>query len=159
MTRFELLHLLVSQARSNGFQFRRWYVNWLGLPWEGSRQATEVLCEGRRYYALLFSREFVQSFWKSGEQMTLQMPRQTFQRQMSDGTIGTIVRKPFTRRSTRSDAWLYHMRQMAAAEDPLRYIRRFLRIEDELETETAPAYVEIKDSRFIIDEEDLLTEE
>ena len=91
--------------------------------------------------------------------MTLQMPRQTFQRQMSDGTIGTIVRKPFTRRSTRSDAWLYHMRQMAAAEDPLRYIRRFLRIEDELETETTPASVEIQDPRFIIDEEDLLTEE
>jgi hypothetical protein len=26
MTRFELLHLLVAQARANGFDFRNWYT-------------------------------------------------------------------------------------------------------------------------------------
>ena len=43
MTRFELLQLLVGQARSNGFEFRRWYVGKLGLPWQNARHALEVL--------------------------------------------------------------------------------------------------------------------
>ena len=162
MTRFELLHLLVGQARSNGFQFRRWYSRWLGETWAGNRRATEVLCEGRRYYSLLFSPEFAQNFWKEGEQMTLQVPSQSFQRRMSDGTIGTVVRKGFTRRLTRSDAWRYHLRQMAVAEDPLRYIRRFLRVEDDLDPQPEPSYSlagESPDPRFIIDEEDLLPDE
>ncbi len=73
MTRLELLQLILGQARNNGFQYRRWYAGWLGVPWESARQATESLCEGRRYYALLFSREFAESFWKDGAQMTLQI--------------------------------------------------------------------------------------
>lgn len=161
MTRFELLHLVLGQARSNGFQYRRWYASWLGLPWEGSRKATELLCDGRRYYALLFSREFAESFWKSGQQMTLQMPTQSFQRRMADGTIRTVNRKGFTRRTTRPDAWRYHLRQMAIAEDPLRYVRRFLHVEEELEPEAEPALAVSggeSDARFIIDEEDLLTD-
>ena len=160
MTRFELLHLVLGQARSNGFQYRRWYASWLGLPWEGSRKATELLCDGRRYYALLFSREFAESFWKGGQQMTLQMPTQSFQRRMADGTIRTVNRKGFTRRTTRPDAWRYHLRQMAIAEDPLRYVRRFLHVEEELEPEAEPALAVSggeSDARFIIDEEDLLT--
>lgn len=161
MTRFELLNLVLGQARSNGFQYRRWYASWLGLPWEGSRRATELLCDGRRYYALLFSREFAESFWKSGQQMTLQMPTQSFQRRMADGTIRTVNRKGFTRRTTRPDAWRYHLRQMAIAEDPLRYVRRFLHVEEELEPEAEPALAVSggeSDARFIIDEEDLLTD-
>lgn len=157
MTRFELLQLILGQARSNGFQFRRWYVGWLGLPWEGARQAAEVLCDGRRYYALLFSQEFAKSFWKAGELMTLQVPAQTFQRRLSNGTIGTVVRKGFTRRRTRPDVWKYHVGQMSVADDPLRYIRRFLRVEDELEPEPAAASEPgARDRRFIVDEEDLL---
>lgn len=178
MTRFDLLQLLVGQARSNGFQYRRWYGRWLGLPWDGPREATEVLCEGRRYYALLFSREFAENFWKSGAQMTMQVPTQRFERRMADGTIGTVTRKAFTRRLTRPDAWRYHLQQMAVAEDPLRYIRRFLRIEDDLEKEQENEQVmeqeneremEQKDSagapglerdpRFIVDEEDLLPDD
>jgi hypothetical protein len=162
MTRMELLQLLLAQARSNGFQFRRWYVGWLGLPWESPQKAAEVLSEGRRYYALLFSSTFAESFWKSGSEMTLQMPSQTFQRRMSNGTIGTVVRKGFTRRRTRPDAWRYHLRQMAVAEDPLRYIRRFLRVIDDLEIEPGPVQpaqsATISDPRFIVDEEDLLTD-
>ena len=159
MTRFELLQLLLGQARSNGFQFRRWYVGWLGLPWEGSQQAIEVLCERRLYYALLFSHEFAKSFWKGGKLMTLQMPAQTFERKFPDGSIGTVVRKGFTRRKVRPDAWQYHLRQMSVAEEPLRYIRRFIRVEDELEPELKVDEGDktvARDTRFIIDDEDLL---
>jgi len=137
MTRFELLQLLVGQARSNGFEFRKWYVNKLGLPWQSAREAVETLSAERRYYALLFSHEFASSFWKPGEVMTFQVPTQTFTRRMKDGTIGTVKRKGYTRRSAREDAWLYHLKELAAAEEPLRYMRRYLRVEDELVEEEA----------------------
>jgi len=153
MTRFELLQLLVGQARSNGFEFRKWYVGKLGLPWQGARHALEVLTTERRYYALLFSHEFASSFWKAGEVMTFQVPTQTFTRKMKDGTIGTVNRKSYTRRSTREDAWLYHLKELAAAEEPLRYMRRYLRVEDELEPEISVTEEESKDSAEF-DEED-----
>jgi hypothetical protein len=137
MTRLELLQLLVGQARANGFEFRRWYVGKLGLPWTSAREALETLAAQRRYYALLFSHEFASTFWKPGEVMTFQVPTQTFTRRMADGTIGTVKRKAYTRRSARDDAWRYHLREMALAEEPLRYMRRYLRVEEEL-TEEEP---------------------
>jgi hypothetical protein len=91
-----------------------------------------MLAAERRYYALLFSHEFASSFWKPGEVMTFQVPTQTFTRRMKDGTIGTVKRKGYTRRSAREDAWLYHLKELAAADEPLRYMRRYLRVEDEL---------------------------
>jgi hypothetical protein len=133
MTRLELLNLLVAHARANGFEFRKWYVSRLGLPWQTTRQAVELLAEHRRYYALLFSHEFASSFWKPGERFTFQVPTQTFTRRMKDGSIGTVNRKAFTRRSARDDAWRYHLRELAISEEPLRYMRRFLRVEDDLE--------------------------
>jgi hypothetical protein len=144
MTRFELLHLLVAQARANGFEFRKWYISRLGLPWETTRQAVESLCEQRRYYALLFSHEFASSFWKAGERITFQVPTQTFTRRKADGTIGTVSRKAYTRRSARDDAWRYHLRELAVAEEPLRYMRKYLRVEDDLdvEDELEPAAVD-----------------
>jgi hypothetical protein len=132
MTRVELLLLLLGQARNNGFEFRKWYVNKLGLPWENARQAVETLAAQRRYYALLFSHEFASTFWKPGEVMTFQVPTQSFTRRMKDGTIGLVKRKGYTRRSTREDAWLYHLKELAASEEPLRYMRRYLRVEDDL---------------------------
>lgn len=132
MTRFELLHLLVAQARANGFEFRKWYITRLGLPWQTTRQAIEALAVERRYYALLFSHEFASSFWKAGERITFQVPTQSFTRRKKDGTIGTVVRKGYTRRSTRDDAWRYHLRELAVAEEPLRYMRRYLRVEEDL---------------------------
>lgn len=132
MTRFELLQLLVGQARTNGFQFRKWYVARIGLPWVDAGTALEVLASERRYYALLFSHEFASSFWKPGERMTFEVPTQTFKRRMADGSIGTVTRKAYTRRSVRDDAWRYHLRELAMAEEPLRYMRRYLRVEDEL---------------------------
>ncbi len=135
MTRFELLHLLVAQARANGFEFRKWYISRLRLPWQTTRHAIEALSEQRRYYALLFSHEFASSFWKAGERITFQVPTQTFTRRKADGTIGTVSRKGYTRRSARDDAWRYHLRELAVAEEPLRYMRKYLRVEDELDTE------------------------
>jgi len=132
MTRFELLQLLVGQARTNGFPFRKWYVARIGLPWTSARAALEVLAKERRYYSLLFSHEFASSFWKAGETMTFQVATQTFQRRMADGSIGTVTRKAYTRRSAREDAWKYHLRELAVAEEPLRYMRRYLRVEEDL---------------------------
>ena len=132
MTRLELLHLLIGQARTNGFEFRRWYVSKLGLPWTNAREALETLSSQRRYFALLFSHEFASTFWKPGERMTFQVPTQSFTRRMADGSIGTVQRKAYTRRSTRDDAWRYHLSQMALAEEPLRYMRRYLRVEEDL---------------------------
>jgi len=135
MTRFELLHLLIAQARANGFEFRKWYVSRLGLRWQGLRQAVETLCSERRYYSLLFSHEFASSFWKPGTQISFQVPAQSFTRRMADGSIATVTRKPYTRRSARTDAWLYHLRELATSEDPLRTMRKYLRVEDELEAD------------------------
>ena len=103
----------------------------------GRRGEPETLSAERRYYALLFSHEFASTFWKPGERMTFQVPTQTFTRRMADGTIGTVQRKAYTRRSTRDDAWRYHLSQMALAEEPLRYMRRYLRVEEDL-TEDEP---------------------
>ena len=133
MTRFELLHLLVAQARANGFEFRKWYIGKLGLPWETTRQSVEALCVERRYYALLFSHEFASNFWKAGERITFQVPTQSFTRRKADGTIATVNRKGYTRRSTRDDAWRYHLRELAVAEEPLRYMRRYLRVDEDLD--------------------------
>jgi len=135
MTRFELLQLLLGQARANGFQFRKWYVGKLGLPWTDAQKAIETLSVERRYYSLLFSHEFASHFWKAGELMTFEVPTQTFKRRMADGSIGTVTSKAYTRRSAREDAWRYHLRELAMAEEPLRYMRRYLRVEDELTEE------------------------
>ncbi|SNS44507.1 hypothetical protein SAMN05421770_1011002 [Granulicella rosea] len=138
MTRLELLRLLIGQARVNGFEFRKWYVAKLGLPWQSVPHATEMLAAERRYYALLFSHDFAKHFWKAGEKMTFLVPGQSFQRRNVDGTIVTIHRKGYTRRSIRDDAWRYHLKELALSEQPLRYMRRYLKIEDEVD-EDGPA--------------------
>jgi hypothetical protein len=145
MTRFELLQLLVAQARANGFEFRKWYVGRVGLPWETTKQAVQTLCEQRRYYSLLFSHEFASSFWKPGERITFQVPTQTFTRKMADGTVGTVSRKGYTRRSAREDAWRYHLREMAVAEEPLRYMRKYLPVLDELDLDQFDPDLELED--------------
>lgn len=138
MTRLELLKIVIGRARANGFEFRRWYASRLALPWISAEDAIHCIEQHRHYYALLFSHEFAQSFWKSGSDITFQVPAQTFPRRMPDGTVQMVTRKPFTRRSVRKDAWRYHLREMALAEEPLRYIRRYLNVEDELVEESAP---------------------
>jgi hypothetical protein len=132
MTRLELLKIVIGQARENGFEFRRWYTTRLALPWTNAADAIAALEQHRRYYALLFSHDFAMAFWKPGAEITFQVPAQTFPRRMPDGTIQTIQRKPFIRRSARKDAWRYHLREMALAEEPLRYIRRYLNVDEDL---------------------------
>ncbi len=128
--------LVVGRARTNGFEFRRWYTSRLGLPWISAEAALALLDSQRRYYALIFSHEFAQTFWKPGADITFDVPPQTFQRVMPDGTIRTVKRKPYMRRSTRPNAWKYHLRQMAVAEEPLRYLRKYLHIEEDFIDET-----------------------
>ncbi len=112
MTRLDLLKILVGQARNNGFNFRKWFVTCLRLPWEGPNAALAIVETQGRYYPLLFNHDFAQAFWKAGQPITFQIPAQTFQRTMADGSIRTVERKPFMRRSNRPDAWRYHLREM-----------------------------------------------
>lgn len=132
MTKIELIRLLVGQARTNGFEFRKWYTKKLGRTWVDTNTSITDLAAERRYYVLLFSHEFASHFWKAGEKITFQVPRQTFTRRMADGTIGTVKRKAYTRRSAREDVWRYHLQELAVVEEPLRYMRRYLRIEEDV---------------------------
>lgn len=132
MTRLELLKIVIGRARANGFELRRWYTARLALPWTKTDDAIAALEQHRNYYALLFSHEFAMAFWKPGAEITFKIPAQTFQRRAADGTIQTVQRKTFIRRSARKDAWRYHLREMALAEEPLRYIRRYLNVEEDL---------------------------
>jgi hypothetical protein len=149
MTRLELLKIVIGQARANGFEFRRWYTSRLGVPWINAEAALALLESQRRYYALFFSHEFASHFWTAGAEMTFQVPAQSFQRRMADGTIATVARKPFTRRSARPDAWRYHLREMALAENPLRYIRKYLNVQDELEDEFEDKFTEAFDAPLL----------
>jgi hypothetical protein len=70
------------------------------------------------------------------------VPTQSFTRRKKDGTIGTVVRKAYTRRSTRDDAWRYHLRELAIAEEPLRYMRKYLRVDEDVDLEEDPSDLE-----------------
>jgi hypothetical protein len=142
MTRLELLTIVVGRARANGFEFRRWYTGRLGIPWISAEASLKLLDQQRRYYALLFAHEFANAFWKAGEEITFSVPAQSFQRPMPDGSLKTVQRKGFIRRSARRDAWKYHLREMALAEEPLRYLRRYLNVEDDLAEDLAAATAE-----------------
>ncbi len=139
MTRLDLLQLVVARARAHGFEFRRWYTTRLGLPWISAEAAVRLLEQQRRYYALIFAHEFASTFWKPGADLTFDVPPQSFERAMPDGTTRTVQRKTFIRRSARPQAWRYHLREMALAEEPLRYLRKYLHIEEQLDPETQPA--------------------
>jgi hypothetical protein len=132
MTRVEILTILIGRSRTHGFEFRRWYTSQLSLPWISAEAAIQLLSQQRRYVALLFAHEFARSFWKAGEDITFAVPANSFQRRMADGTLKTVTRQPYMRRSGRRDAWLFHLREMAAAEEPLRYIRKYLNVDEDL---------------------------
>jgi hypothetical protein len=126
MTRQELLRIVIRQARANDFQFRKWFQSVIEPTWSSFDDAIEVLAQGRRYYALLFAHEFARAFWKQGSQISFIVPAASYTRRDKDGRIVTVTRKPFTRRTLKADVWKYHLREMAAHDEPLRYIRRFL---------------------------------
>lgn len=137
MTRKQLIRLLLLQAHANGFEFRKWYQSRIGVEWTSADAAIDTLSRGGRYYALLFSHNFARHFWKAGKRMQFVVPTQEFERVNHRGERITIVRKAYTRRTMRGNAWEYHLREMAAAEEPLLYIRRFLITPDELDAHTA----------------------
>ncbi len=136
MTRKELLRMIILRARVHGFEFRRWYQTNIEAEWSGFDQAVELLDGGKRYYSLLFAHEFARHFWKKGTQITFVLPSQEYTRIGANGKVVTIKRKSFTRRSSRSTSntvWQYHLEQMAVWDEPLRYIRRFILTDEELE--------------------------
>ncbi len=133
MTRIQLLQLLVGQARAHGFEFRKWFTADTGLPWTDADNAIEWLSRGQRANILLFSHAFARAFWRSGERLTFIVPHQTFQRVAADGGSVTVQRRAHIRSSSRTNVWEFHLREMAAAAEPLRYIRRFLLMEESME--------------------------
>lgn len=168
MTRAELLRALIRQAKSNRFEFRKWYIGRLALPWTSFDAAVQTLSEQRRYYALVFAHEFAQAFWLEGSKMSFVVPTSKFTRVRKNGTTMEVERKGHTRRTVLPDAWRFHLKAMAVTEDPLRYIRKFLLIEEDLpaiqavqEEENADAEVlneMYADSWESGDDEDLLCE-
>lgn len=122
----EILQLLVNQAQHNGFDFQRWFQAHIHAEWPGRDQALSYLSVESRHYALLFSHDFVRHYWHTGARISFTVPSITYSRVNSRGEIIEVTRKPFTRRSVKPDAWKYHVRQMAAAEDPVLYLCRFL---------------------------------
>jgi hypothetical protein len=133
MTRQELLRVVIRQARINGFPFRRWFQTAIDPSWNSFDDAVELLAQRRRYYALLFAHEFARTFWKQGSQISFVVPAASYTRRDREGRIITVTRKPFTRRTLKADVWKYHLREMAAHDEPLRYIRRFLVIEGDVQ--------------------------
>ncbi|MGC1784064.1 MAG: hypothetical protein WA708_16195 [Acidobacteriaceae bacterium] len=132
MTRAELLRALIRQAKSNGFEFRKWYSIRMTEPWTSFEATIQCISEERRYYALLFAHEFAQAFWRTGSKMTFVVPNNRFTRISKDGSTMVVERKGHTRRTVLPDVWRYHLKEMAVADDPLRYIRKFLLIEEDL---------------------------
>jgi hypothetical protein len=126
MNRKELLRQLLNHAQSNGFDFRSWFQTHIQPFWPGSEQALTLLAMEGRYYALLFSHEFARSYWRSGARISFMVPSITYPRINRRGEVIQVTRKPFTRRTVKPDVWKYHLRQMAATEDPMTYLKRFL---------------------------------
>lgn len=140
-----MLYLLLLQARANGFQFRKWYRKSLDEEWLSFEVALSHIATGKRYYALLFSHDFAQSFWKPGAQISFIVPTASYTRKNKQGEVITVTRKAFTRRTLKDDSWRYHLREMVAAEEPLRYIRRFIVRQEDLELyrSTHPSAVDL----------------
>ncbi len=126
MKRLEILVLGLKLAQSNGFDFQHWFQTHIQTEWPGTAEAIRMLTQQGRFYGLLFSHEFAQAIWKPGEQMQFLVPATTYQQRNRNGEFITVTRKPFTRRTTKSDAWEYHLQKMVVCQDPLSYLRRFL---------------------------------
>ena len=143
MNRKEILRLLLNQAQFNGFEFRRWFQSHVQPVWPGADLALTLLAGEGRHYTLLFSHEFACCFWRTGSQMSFSVPSTTYPRINSRGEVMQVTRKPFTRRTIKPDVWKYHLREMAAAPDPIVYVCRFLPAADQMSLrEQDPAAVE-----------------
>jgi hypothetical protein len=132
MNRKELLRLVLNQAQFNGFEFRRWFQTHIRPIWPGADEAIALLAGESRVLSLIFSHEFARCFWRSGAQMSFMIPSVTYPRVNRVGAVVQVTRKSFTRRTIKRDAWKYHVRQMAIADDPVDYLCRFLPVPDQL---------------------------
>ncbi len=143
MTPNETLHLLIDQAQSNGFDFRRWYQSHIRFEWLGTKSAVNLLLDEGRYFSLICSHDFAQALWKQGARMNFIVPSKTYSRMNGKGEVVTINRKPFTRRTIKANVWKYHLRQMVTSDDPMVYLQRFLPKNDAL-----PSYLEELDQEL-----------
>jgi hypothetical protein len=132
MTRQEVIRHIVLQARSNGFDFRGWYRAFAAPEWLGFDEAIDHLCQGRNCYSLLFSHEFARAFWKAGLQMSFMVPAVSYPQRRKDGQVVMVHRRAFARRMLKADSWLYHLREMVEAPHPLKYIRRFVVLQEDI---------------------------
>jgi hypothetical protein len=140
MNRKEMLRLLLHQAQFNGFEFRRWFVANVRPSWPGGEQALTLLAGEGRHCALLFSHDFARCFWRTGSQIAFSVPSITYPRVNGHGGVVQVTRKAFTRRTIKPEVWKYHLGRMAAADDPVDYLCRFLPAQDRealLEPESA----------------------
>ena len=137
MNRKEMLRLLLNQAQFNGFEFRRWFQAHVQPIWPGADHALNLLAAEGRHYSLLFSHEFARCYWRSGAKMSFTVPTITYPRVTPAGEVVYVTRRPFTRRTIKPDVWKYHLRQMAAAEDPIDYLCRFLPAQDQASLRSA----------------------
>ena len=136
MTRKEKLRLLINQAQFNGFEFRPWFQTHIQPLWPGAEQALTLLAGEGRHYTLLFSHHFARCFWRTGAHISFMVPSITYPRINAKGNVVQVTRKPFTRRTIKPDVWKYHLRQMAAKEDPIEYLCRFLPAHDQVKVHT-----------------------
>jgi hypothetical protein len=135
MNRKELLRFLLNQAQFNGFEFRCWFQTHIRPLWPGAEEALSLLASEGRFYTLLFSHDFAQCFWRTGSRISFRVPSVTYPRINSRGEVVQVTRKPFTRRTVKPDVWKYHLRQMAAENDPIAYLCRFLPATDQARVE------------------------
>jgi hypothetical protein len=132
MNRKELLRLLLNQAQFNGFEFRRWFTSHVRPIWPGAEEALTLLASEGRHCTLIFSHDFARCFWRGGAHMSFMVPAITYPRVNSHGEVVQVTRKPFTRRTIKPDVWKYHLRQMAASDNPVQYLCRFLPAADQI---------------------------
>ena len=138
MNRKEMLRLLLNQAQFNGFEFRRWFQVHVRPGWPGAEEALTLLSSEGRHFTLIFSHEFARCFWRTGAHMSFMVPAITYPRVNGSGEVVQVTRKPFTRRTIKPDVWKYHLRQMAAADDPILYLCRFLPAQDQEKVRAVP---------------------
>src|ERR1700689_5463084 len=64
--------------------------------------------------------------------MSFMVPAVSYPQRRKDGQIVTVHRRAFARRTLKADSWLYHVREMVEAPHPLKYIRRFVVLQEDI---------------------------
>jgi hypothetical protein len=64
--------------------------------------------------------------------MSFMVPAVSYPQRRKDGQIVTVHRRAFARRMLKADSWLYHLREMVEAPHPLKYVRRFVVLQEDI---------------------------